>query len=171
MIQYYGNNLIGLVERLPTVVNITNPYPTDESLNIPLQPTIYVTINHTTGDTMNISWYYGATIGNENTILGNENNITNSTQSKLFFQASNRSTTYYWRVMANDGIHYINKTYSFTSDFVGGGISRPSNIALAVMGMMFGIFGLLSMFALKKRKKNKEGGEKENDDHDNRFSY
>ena len=112
---------------------------------------MYITINQTYGETMNISWYYGLTLGSENILLGNDTNIVNSTQNELFYPASTRSTTYYWRVMADDGTTYINETFSFRTEGYAG-VKLPNN-NLAIIGVGLGVFGLLALILVLRRRK------------------
>jgi len=141
----------------PFPITITDEYPTDTSTNIPPQPTIYITINHSTGDTMNISWYYGLSLGNETILLGTENNINNGTFTELFYPAINRTTSYYWRVQADDGTNYLNETYSFTTEGYPT-VPMPTNIGLAIIGIIFGTLGILSFFMIsnKRRKRRRD---------------
>ena len=135
-----------------TFITITDEYPSNTSTNIPLQPQVYVTINSATGLTMNMSIYYG-TVGNVNTLLTTHTNVANGTYNADYFTASNRTTTYYWRVQVDDGTNYENKTYSFTTEgFI---IPKyPSNalagaaLMLAMMAVTFGVI----LFIRRKRK-------------------
>jgi len=131
-------------------IYITNPYPSNNSINAPLQPMIYVTINSTGGQTMNVSWYYGLTEGNENILLGTDNNFVNSTQTELFYPAIDRVTTYYWRVQVDDGTNYVNETFSFrTVGYPGGGTGGGGSTVIGIVGL-FGLIGIISIF-LRRR--------------------
>ena len=134
------------------VITITNVYPADNSHSIPLQPTLYLTINNSDGDTMNITWYYG-TLGNENTEFGTNNNIGNSTNDKFNYNFSSRGTIYYWRVMANDGTSWINETYSFTTEGYDANIQSDNNRNIGIIGA-FGILGLIFVLIKRRRDKN-----------------
>jgi len=103
---------------------------------------------------MNISWYYGLSEGNETLLLGSENNISNGTFTELFYPATNRTTVYYWRVMANDGTNWINETYSFTTEGYPT-VPMPTNIGLALIGIIFGTLGIVSLFMVQKKKKKR----------------
>jgi len=135
-----------------TFITITDEYPSNTSTNIPLQPQVYATINSATGLTMNMSIYYG-TKGNVNTLLTTHTNVANGTYNADYFTASNRTTTYYWRVQLNDGTNYLNETYNFTTEgFI---IPKyPSNalaaaaLMLAMMAVTFGVI----LFIRRKRK-------------------
>jgi len=143
-----------LVNSSIDLITVTNEFPDNQSINIPLQPTMYLTINHTEGETMNISWYYG-TQGNENTLLGTDVNFTNSTQSELNWNASNRVTDYYWRVMINDGTNYVNYSFEFQTEGYNPGINMDRGIWM-IFAIMF-IIPIALLFMGIKKKKNDEG--------------
>jgi len=136
-------------------ITITDEYPTDGEGSAPLQPTIYATINSSTGATMNVSWYWGTSSGAENTLIGTDVNFTNSTQVELFFEANTRVTDYYWRACANDGTNYQNETFSFTTE--GYPVApRPTNIGLIGLVVLFGGIGII-IFLMVSKKKNDRG--------------
>jgi len=133
---------------------ISNIYPANHSINIPLQPTMYLTINHTTGDTMNISWYYGSE-GNENILLGTDSNIVNSTQSQLNFNASSRTTDYYWRIQVDDGSVFENYTYTFQTEGLAGGGALRINQGIIASVLLIGLtsFGMICLYVFGSKKK------------------
>jgi len=133
---------------------ISNEYPSNNSFNAPLQPIIYVTINSTGGETMNISWYYGLSEGAENILLGSDNNIGNSTQNEMFITASSRSTMYYWRVQADDGTTYVNETFNFRTEGYpgGGGMVGNYQIPLSVGASAL----LFAFYVLIRRRKRRQ---------------
>jgi hypothetical protein len=136
------------------IIIISNVYPGNNSNNIPLQPTIYATINNTYGNKMNISWYYGDSLTNCINILGQDLNITNSTQYELHFNASARSTIYYYRIMANDGTNWVNESFTFrTEGYPGGGISPNygTPLGIAAAALVLSVFGIIALFKRKKR--------------------
>lgn len=137
-------------------ITVTDIYPVDDSRNIPVQPTCYVTVNHTNGSIMNISWYFGTTVGSENILLGTDDNVSNSTQNVLCYPAAGRSTEYFWKIVINDGQgNWHNESFSFTTESLGGGMSR-SNMALFAVAMLMGGTGIAVMFTMK-RKRRRDG--------------
>jgi hypothetical protein len=139
-----------------TVGNITvsNPFPGNGSVDAPIQPYLYVSLNHTLGETMNISWYYGTSQGAENTLLGSDVNITNGTVDELCYQASSYNTVYYWRVMVNDGEGlWVNDTFSFTTDSNITMISRGANVGIVGAIGIFGILGFVLVLMVNDKKK------------------
>ncbi len=103
---------------------------------------------------MNVSWYYGSQ-GAENTLLGSDTNFVNSTQFELNWNASDRVTDYYWRIMVDDGTNYYNYTYSFkTEGYSAGGTNTPSYmIPLALSSFAF-MFGLLFFIRYRRKRRN-----------------
>ena len=137
------------------LINITNIFPLNNSVNNPLQSYLYLTINHTNGETMNITWYYGLFEGDETILLGTDTNITNSTQNELFFIASGRATNYYWRVHVNDGAEHINETFNFKTEGygMGGGQLISDGNGMGAALLIGGIsFVLLLFIIIRKRR-------------------
>jgi hypothetical protein len=138
---------------LPAVIIITNVYPGNNSFNVPLQPVVYATFNHSNGSQMNISWYYGDSPISCDNLLETDTLVTNGTYSTLNYNASNRATYYYWRIQADDNINYVNESYSFKTEGYmnmapsGGNVSP---ITFGIIGLV-GIVGLLSYFLTKRR--------------------
>jgi hypothetical protein len=148
-----------LVNSTAVLITVSNEYPLDNSINIPLQPTMFLTINHSDGLEMTAKWYYGPQ-GSENNLLGEDTNIFNSTQSELNWNASNRFTDYYWRLQVNDtNGNYENYTYNFkTEGFAGGGSAFSDDstaIAIAAGALIFSMFGLIALFEVKKRRRRR----------------
>ena len=132
---------------------ISDVYPADTSRNIPVQPTLCATVNHTNGSSMSISWYFGTSLGSEDTLLGSDNSIGNITQSELCYLATSRSTVYYWKIVVNDSYgNWCNESFSFTTEHLGIGRKIGGNAVYAVIGMS-GIFGLV-IFIVYRRRKN-----------------
>jgi len=102
---------------------------------------------------MNVTWYYGTNESDINNILGTDLNISNSTIAKLDFNASQKGIRYYWRVSVDDGINFINATYSFLTEGVLYLPSQRINI-FSIVGV-FGLFAFVFVFIwLRRRKKN-----------------
>ena len=112
---------------------------------------MYFTINSTLGITMNISIFYGSE-GLENILLYSNSNITNSTQNALNYNASNRATNYYWRIMANDGSFWLNETYAFKTEGYTGHLIKNNNFA--IIGILLGFFALIFVLLFKKKKRD-----------------
>ena len=64
---------------------------------------MHITVNHASGDTMNISWYYGNSSDNTTHYMGSHNNTYNGTYHMANPYADAVSTTYYWRINISDG--------------------------------------------------------------------
>lgn len=130
---------------------VSNVYPGNLSSNIPMQPTIYFTLNHSRGDMMNYSIFYGLSEGNENILINSSQNVVNNTFNSLFFQASDYSTVYYWRVMLDDGLFYTNYTFNFRTVGYIGQVSSNS-IALAAAAFLIGLIPLV--FVINRKRDN-----------------
>jgi len=138
------------------IITITNIYPTNNSNNVPVQPIIYATFNHSTGNTMNVSWYYGTTLGDENTLFGTDTNINNGTQNELFYPSTNLSTIYYWKIVVNDGNgNWCNESYSFTTEGYTAFMFPSDNSVYGIIGIL-GLLGFISFIIISKRRKNNE---------------
>jgi len=130
---------------------VSDLYPDNNSINIPLQPNLYATFNRTSGSVFNISWYYGLSSGNETNLIDTDNNINNGTYTVLFYQVDNYTTFYYWRVWLNDGVHHVNYTYSFKTKNLGAGV-MPQRNSIAIMAM----FSFVLIFVFKNQNKNND---------------
>ena len=92
---------------------ITNPYPANGSINVKLQPTCHVAVTDADGDTMTIRWYENST---GSWVLRQTNSgVGNGTYYWTFTQANSYSTTYWWKVTANDGTDTTTEIYHFTT--------------------------------------------------------
>ena len=95
---------------------LSGEYPVNGATDIPLSPILEISVNHTKGYLMNITWETNATGGwtviGTNTYTGNNTYHCANTHSM-----NNNNKTYYWSVEVNDGHgSWMNKTYSFTTE-------------------------------------------------------
>ena len=130
-----------------TTITISNPYPSNSSTEIALQPNMRVTISHTNGKTMNITWYDD----NGSVLLGTTSSIGNGTYSFNHFNATEYYDLYYWKVSVEAAGTTAQETYHFTTDDDIEIISsRDYSYAVA------GVIGLLGfvMVMVRRRKKN-----------------
>ncbi len=145
------NNWFSCGNVTPQIFFISNLFPSNNSMNIPIQPVMYLTINHTSGQIMNISWYYGP-LGNENILLGIDTNFSNSTQFEQNWNASVRATDYYWRIQIDDGINYENYSYTFMTEGYGGGHIITSPYVAIAFGAIALIIGIIVFLFIRRRK-------------------
>jgi len=136
-----------------TLMIISDVYPVNNSVGVPLQPHVFATINHTLGSTMNISFYYGLSINNTNHVMKTFNNVGNNTFNALFLNAVNHSTWFYWRVMVDDGTNYVNKTYVFMTESRNMLIPNGFNSIPMVFGLCGVIMGFYAVVIHLKKKK------------------
>ena len=88
--------------------------PTNGTTGVALQPWCHVTIEDPDGDDFNVTWYENST----GSWVQRQQNLTasNGTFWWRFTQASSYSTTYYWKLVANDTNSNENTTiYHFTT--------------------------------------------------------
>ena len=99
---------------------ISNENPANRNTHIHRQPTCQVDVHDIEGDNITVYWYENST-GSWILRQTDENITANSTVSWIYYQASSYSTTYFWRVIADDNIYNTAKIYHFTTE------PRPSS--------------------------------------------
>lgn len=136
---YWYKFTTGAVPVSPTHnITISGIYPSNNSEDIPLQPVLFVTIEHTTGKTMNISWYY-STDNITFTLFTTEYNVNNGTYNTLYYPATNKSESYYWKVFVEDNISSESAIYEF--------ITEGRNIVVR-NNLIYGVLGILALIGL-----------------------
>jgi len=98
-----------------TFPNQSGEAPTNGSIDIGLNPDLYVLVTDTDGEAMNATWWSNSS-GSwvqfaYNNSIANNTNITQSTSN-----FTNYSTTYWWSVNLTDGEDWSNETYHFTTE-------------------------------------------------------
>ena len=144
-------------EEIPPIpgFNTTSVYPVNNSIGIPLSSVCFATFDSGEDYFMNVSWYFGYTLGNEDILIGTDTNISDGIQYDLLFLAVNRSTTYYWKIVLNDGVgNWENKTYIFTTEGYGGGGGSGGRNVMGIIGLI-GILGIIGYF-MSNRRRNKD---------------
>jgi hypothetical protein len=132
-------------------ITVSNPYPSNGSTGINRQPWFNITIVNSLSNVMNISWYWGTTLGDENTFLETDSNIGDGSVTCIFTNATGFNTEYFWRIQVDDGTYWENNTFSFTTIGQGGGggsNSGTSTSMVIAVGSVFLLFG----FVLFRRK-------------------
>jgi len=84
-----------------TAPEITNPYPSSQSTDISVNPTLNITVNDTDGDSMTITWYSNSSGSWQK--FGTNSSVGNGTYQMTNNNFSNYSKTYYWNVTVTDG--------------------------------------------------------------------
>jgi hypothetical protein len=109
------------IEGAPT---ISNEYPPNANTNINLQPLCSIDVHDNEGDNLTIYWYDNS--AGYWILRQNDTNVTaNSTVFWRYSLAVSYNTRYYWRVIVDDGIYNVTKTFYFTTKPSGGGGSPP----------------------------------------------
>jgi len=100
--------------RYPGKPVITNEYPSDGATNVPLNPTLSVTVTDPEGDSMNITWY--AYNGSSWDVIGVNNSVHNGTYYRETNCFNDYGVTYQWRVTVDDGTFNVSESYKFTTE-------------------------------------------------------
>jgi len=130
-------------------ITVSDPYPANNSINIPLQIIAFVTITNLNGNPMTLRFFNGTT-----QMGATQSGLGNGTYNQLYYPATEYNTEYSWRVYANDGTNHVNETYNFTtrSPAVGGSVSSRSIIGIVGIIGLVGLFGGL-MYSRRKRRR------------------
>ncbi|HDM66873.1 MAG TPA: type IV pilin, partial [Thermoplasmatales archaeon] len=81
---------------------ISNPDPPDGAVDVPLNPTLHITVSDADGDKMNITWY--KKVGRRWEVIGVNHSVGDGTYSTPTSCFDEYSTTYYWMVTVDDGL-------------------------------------------------------------------
>jgi len=84
-----------------TAPEITNPYPSNQSTSISVNPTLNISLNDTDGNSMTIKWYSNSSGTWKK--FGTNTTETNGTFYMTNANFTNFSKTFYWNVTVNDG--------------------------------------------------------------------
>jgi len=136
---------------VPAVLIISDEHPTNDS-SIPYTiPTLYFTINSTTGLNMNYTVYWGDNLSETITTATSQNN---GTYYHPFSNASSNDTTYTWSVNLTDTSgNWLNETYTFTTRNESGFFVNKRYLPIFII---FGIIPFIILFFWKKKKTKKE---------------
>jgi hypothetical protein len=94
---------------------ITGEVPNNQSIGISLQPTCNVTVSDADSDTMNVT--FASNYSGSWTNYQTNTSVSTGTSIEWGFTGANTaSTTYWWRVYADDGTDNTSETYYFTTE-------------------------------------------------------
>jgi hypothetical protein len=97
----------------PASVNMSNPQPSNQGIDIQLSPKLRITVTHSVGYLMNINWKTNAS-GTWTTIGSNASVPTGTYTCSNTGWASSTYKRYWWRVEVHDYHgHWTNATFSF----------------------------------------------------------
>lgn len=103
---------------LPMIPNqppkISNEYPTNNSTNVRLEVTCHIDVSDEENDPLDIYWYENS--AGTWTLSHTDSSVLSGTHYWTYSQATNYSTTYYWRVIVNDGNNSVWAVYYFTTE-------------------------------------------------------
>jgi hypothetical protein len=139
------------------IFDIVLEYPTNQSTILSPQPTLYFNITHpTAGKTLNYTLYVGNSTANL-TVVYTGNNVSVGRQ-----MSSNHlhgfATTFYhnhhWKVEADDGSTYCNRSFYFQVSMQGGGgiTSFGAALAVATGSIMLAVVALFMGFEKRRRR-------------------
>jgi len=99
-----------------TPPSLSNENPANESTNVNLQPTLSVDVTDADGNSTNV-WLWTSEDGGTTWTLRNSTTFPdgNGTITYNYTEANQYSTTYYWKVSANDSHDNTTKIYHFTT--------------------------------------------------------
>ena len=133
---------------------ITGEHPADTTSIPYIIPTLYFTINSTTGLNMNYTIYWGTDLSLSETLnLSNLN--SNGTYYHPFSNASVNGSTYYWSVNLTDtSNNWVNETYSFSTRNETGKMMIGSKLYPVIL--LFAIVPIVLFFLGYKKRKEKK---------------
>ncbi|RLF77369.1 hypothetical protein DRN38_08425, partial [Thermococci archaeon] len=91
----------------------SNPIPSDGATYQNLNPTLYITVNDTDADSMNVTFRTNASGTWQD--IGSNNSVYNGTYSQTPTNMNQWGTKYWWSVNVTDGDLWCNQTYNFTT--------------------------------------------------------
>ena len=97
-------------------IDLLNPSP-NGTTGISTKPICRIRANDGDGDTLTVYWYENTT-GSWVLRQTNSSVLANSIVSWTYTQASDYSTTYWWRVAVNDSMDNTTKGYTFTTEII-----------------------------------------------------
>ena len=102
------------IEEMQSNIIVFDPYPADGAIGVELTPIMSISVSHSSGNQMNITWKWNNSGSWD--IFGTNYSVFNGTYNQINMNFSSNQTTYEWRVEVDDGIgNWNNKTYSFTT--------------------------------------------------------
>ena len=108
----------------PPIIH-NNEYPANKSTNVGLQITCHIEVSDEDEDTMDIYWYENS--NGDWVLRQTDSSVNNGIYYWTFIQANSYSTTYYWKVIVDDGTCNTTAIYNFTTKPKPSSPSPPPN--------------------------------------------
>lgn len=93
--------------------SISDPSPSNGTTNQSLNPTLFITVNDSEGDLMNITWF--SNFSGSWVAFGTNTSCNNGTYLQTNSNFSSYGITYWWNVTVNDGTANTSATYQFNT--------------------------------------------------------
>jgi hypothetical protein len=94
--------------------DISDEYPSNESVDVELIPTLEITISDADGETMDLDWY--SNVSGSWQSFGSNTDVEDGTYNQTNEDFNDFDTTYWWYVSVTDDIHTINSPiFHFTT--------------------------------------------------------
>ena len=95
---------------------ISNPYPSNDSIGVSISPTLNITVSDAGGDSMNITWLSNSSGSWQ--VFGTNNSVGNGTYHQVFSNASVNGQLWFWKVNVTDAENYTeSNVYKFYTGY------------------------------------------------------
>lgn len=129
-------------------LTITDEYPENGSIDAEQNTSLYANFTSESGLLLNITFYYG----NFSVLINTLTNVTSGIYYSAMTNATGNLTTYWWSVRLNDGTHYLNNTFNFTTEGGGGGGSK-STLGILAACMFVAFSGFIFVYLVRKKRR------------------
>ncbi len=152
--QTTGFIVLGGEESKPvfTLIVLSGEYPVNGSDFFGMQPTVSFVLTNPSGEVMDYHVYVGNSSLNTSVLLTSGSGVGNgSVVFDNYYPATDLGESYWWRVMVNDSVGFVNYSYVFDA-LIGGGsvVSTPGFELLSFMSA----FIVCCVILLKKKRGN-----------------
>jgi len=140
----------------PDMIQITNPKPSNNSLQWPINVTLSIKITHLKPGNMNITWYWGNSTANATHYLGSTVNVANGTYYMHIQPANVSFTNFSWKVYVNSGSDTAQSIFKFETSTKSKGILFFTKDRF-ILGLEIGVLlsFILGMVLWRRKRKGK----------------